>query len=80
MLSTCLIVPLAPLKRVSCSCPQFMPQWPVLLAKAEPQCRQDEAQLEPRALARENSLCWSTEREWPFMGFRLQKLDLLLGL
>lgn len=76
MLSMYLFVPLALLKWVSHSCPQFMSQWPVLLA----QCRQDEAQPEPSALARENSFCWSTEREWPFMGFRLQKLDLLLGL
>lgn len=73
-------VPTAQLKPVSCSCPQFMPQWPVLLAKPKPWCRQDEAQPKLSAPARENSLCWSMEREWPFMGFRLQKHELLLGL
>ena len=50
-------VPPALLKLVSHSCPWFMLQWPVLLAKPEPQCRQDEAQPELSAPARENSLC-----------------------
>lgn len=72
-------VPPPRLKPFSRCCPRWMPWWLVLMAKTEPRRRRDEARPELCALARENSLCWSMEKEWPFMVCRLQKHDLLLG-